>query len=258
MDTDDLSDCASEDDIISNLHLLYDMFQSSDSSSLFGSSDDESSRTSSSSSNHIRKDRVTFTTFSNEDRVHSLFYQQYIAPAINNPTCPLRDSSTRIGKKFRRRFTIPYDLFESIVSNMKSEGIFSGKICTGNDGICPSLLVLGCLRILSTGCTFDCIEELTCIHEDTVRVFFLERFILWGQLTSQKEIHLPKTHHEFRHVLGQYEIVGLPGCLGSIDCVHLIWNNCPAGIVSQCKGKEKVPTLAFQVVVSHSRNFHKV
>ena len=48
-------------------------------------------------------------------------------------------------------------------------------------------------------------------------------------------------------------MLGLPGCLGSIDCVHLVWNNCPVGITSQCKGKEKVPTLAFQVVVSHTR-----
>ena len=48
-------------------------------------------------------------------------------------------------------------------------------------------------------------------------------------------------------------MLGLPGCLGSIDCVHLVWNNCPVGITSQCKGKEKCPTVAFQVVVTHTR-----
>ena len=81
----------------------------------------------------------------------------------------------------------------------------------------------------------------------------MNKFLFWGHTTSQLEIHLPQTEEEFWHVLGRYERVGLPGCIGSIDCVHLIWNNCPVVITAQCKGKEKFPTLAFQVVVSHTR-----
>ena len=148
---------------------------------------------------------------------------------------------------------MPYDLFESLVVNMKNDGIFSGKMCTGGESIVPELFVLGSLRILSSGCTFDTIEELTCIHEETMRVFFKQKFIVWGHLTAMKEICLPNSPSEFRHILGQYEIGGLPGCLGSIDCVHLVWSNCPAAVLSQCKGKEKTPTVAFQVVVSHTR-----
>ena len=81
----------------------------------------------------------------------------------------------------------------------------------------------------------------------------MNKFLIWGHTTSQQEIHLPNTEIEFSHVLDRYNMVGLPGCLGSIDCVHLIWNNCPVVIKSQCQGKEKFPTLAFQVVVSHTR-----
>ena len=81
----------------------------------------------------------------------------------------------------------------------------------------------------------------------------MNKFLVWGYTTSQNDIHLPHTEEEFQHVLGRYEMVGLPGCIGSIDCVHLIWTNCPVVITSQCKGKEKFPTLAFQVVVSHTR-----
>ena len=62
---------------------------------------------------------------------------------------------------------------------------------------------------------------------------------------------LPETAEEIKHVEGLYNILGLPGCIGSIDCVHIPWEKCPASLHSSCKGKEGYPMLAFEVVVSH-------
>ena len=45
----------------------------------------------------------------------------------------------------------------------------------------------------------------------------------------------------------------VPGAIGSIDCVHVGWDMCPASIRSDCEGKEGYLTLAFKVVVSHTR-----
>ena len=70
---------------------------------------------------------------------------------------------------------------------------------------------------------------------------------------AKKTVRLPETEMEMRHVVGLYERIGLPGCVGSVDCVHLVWDKCPAGYLSQCKGKEKHATLAFQAVVSHTK-----
>jgi hypothetical protein len=42
----------------------------------------------------------------------------------------------------------------------------------GAECVKVSLLVLGSLRILGSGCTFDCVEELTCVGQDTHRKFF--------------------------------------------------------------------------------------
>ena len=57
---------------------------------------------------------------------------------------------------------------------------------------------------------------------------------------------------EITHVEGLYGCLGLPGCVGSVDCVHIPWEKCPAGLLSSCKGKEGYPTLVFEVVVSHT------
>mmetsp|Transcript_14316 Transcript_14316/g.16648 ORF Transcript_14316/g.16648 Transcript_14316/m.16648 type:complete len:323 (+) Transcript_14316:290-1258(+) len=74
-----------------------------------------------------------------------------------------------------------------------------------------------------------------------------------GTKKAKEVIKLPETEEELRHVLGLYERKGHPGCVGSVDCVHVIWDQCPAGLHSLCTGKEKVPTLAFEVVSSHTK-----
>lgn len=45
--------------------------------------------------------------------------------------------------------------------------------------------------------------------------------------------------------------MGLPGCIGSTDCVHLKWDRCPVGLAQLCSGKEGYPTLAYSCTVDH-------
>ena len=41
-------------------------------------------------------------------------------------------------------------------------------------------------------------------------VYFAEKY-------KSKHIKLPRTNGEIRHVMGLYEMNGLPGCMGSVD-----------------------------------------
>ena len=79
-----------------------------------------------------------------------------------------------------------------------------------------------------------------------------------GEGLADELVNLSRNIYESRHVTGLFERVGLPGCVGSIDCVYLVWNKCPAGFLSACKGKEKLPTLALQVVASHTKKISSV
>jgi len=69
----------------------------------------------------------------------------------------------------------------------------------------------------------------------------------------RREVHFSKNENELEHVAEFYRVLGLQGCAGSVDCVHVAWDKCPASLLVDCKGKEGYPTLAFQVVVSHTR-----
>lgn len=42
---------------------------------------------------------------------------------------------------------------------------------------------------------------------------------------------------------------GFPGCVGSIESVHVASDRCPFGQVQSLKGKEGYPTVAFDVIV---------
>jgi hypothetical protein len=206
----------------------------------------------------IRKERER-NQYTVEDRYNSVFYKTYILPSLAQDST-IRDLADRVGAKFRRRFRVPYTVFEEICEDIQrvhnlSEHRYDAK---GEESVKIALLVLGSLRCIASGCTFDAIEELTCVSQDTHRIFFHKYFCTWGKNAATDIIAMPHDEETIAHVTAQYERRGLPGCVGSIDCVHLCWDRCPASMHSVCKGKDNVPTLAFQVVCSHTKKIMHV
>jgi hypothetical protein len=47
--------------------------------------------------------------------------------------------------------------------------------------------------------------------------------------------------------------LGLPGCVGSMDCTHISWHKCPVQWTNLMTGASGKPTISFQVVVDHNR-----
>ena len=47
---------------------------------------------------------------------------------------------------------------------------------------------------------------------------------------------------------GEYTARGLPGCIGSADCVHIAWDRCPAMYKNMFCGKEGFCSVAYEVV----------
>ena len=191
-----------------------------------------------------------------------MFWQSYILPSRDENIMlehSVRNEFSKAGKKFRKRFRVPFVFFEEICSSMEQEGYYEGGRCQNGWPRVPlELLVLGSLRVLGAGCSFDIVEEATNVSYVTHRNFFHDVFLQWGKGLGNTLIKFPKTEEEIRHVVGLFERVGHPGCVGSVDCVHIVWDKCPAGFLLACKGKEKLPTLAFQCVVSHTKKILSV
>ena len=123
----------------------------------------------------------------------------------------------------------------------------------GRSSIKLELLVIGSLSCSATRCCFNLIKELTCMSDEKHRTFFQDYFSTWDVCASKAHITMPKTKENIRHMMGVYERYGHAGCVGSVDCVHIIWNKYRSGMQAICTGKGKVPTLVFQAACSHTK-----
>ena len=91
------------------------------------------------------------------------------------------------GKLFRRRFCVPYPLFEHLVEMTRNSGWFSEAAdCTGQMAAPLELKILAVLRVLGRGYCFDRVEELTLICAEVLRVFFRKWCTLFCQENFSK------------------------------------------------------------------------
>ena len=57
---------------------------------------------------------------------------------------------------------------------------------------------------------------------------------------------------DVQHLLAINRERVFPGMLGSIDCMHWEWKNCPAAWAGQFQGKEKTPTVILEAITSYN------
>ena len=157
----------------------------------------------------------------------------------------------RDAKKFRRLFRVPYDLFVSLVrqantrwwTEWKPDKVdAAGKLVSSLE-----LKVLGALYVLGNGATQFQVSIQTNLSEEVHRSFFLS----WiSKMSSIKDeyIFMPTTDEQFEKVVGEYSARGLPGCVGSVDCVHVGWDKCPSQYHNMYSGKEGFPSIAYEVI----------
>jgi hypothetical protein len=149
----------------------------------------------------------------------------------------INDSSSRNGKLFRRRFRIPYPLFnEILVPLCKEKNIFEIKQeCRVR--IPLEFKILLCLRILGRGNCCDDIAEMGNMFESSVLKIF-KQFVK-GMTNKCFDDYVKLASGVKRDlVLETYRKLGFPGALGSMDATHVKWDMCPIQYTKLCKGKE--------------------
>ena len=95
------------------------------------------------------------------------------------------------------------------------------------------MLVLGSLRYLGRGWTFDDIEENTAIGKEVHRTFF-HRFVEFGSTVLYEKYALtPVFVNETKTHMREFEEVGFPGCVGSSDATHITTDRCEYNLKKQ-------------------------
>ena len=132
---------------------------------------------------------------------------------------------SRDGRLFRRRFRVPYPIFQQIVSLTREKMWYKETDGIGRPSAPLELKILGVLRVLGRGMCFDGIAELTNISEEAIRIFFHSFCKNFSTELFSTYCKSPETDEEIKKVTNVYERLGLPGCVGSTDCVHILTLN---------------------------------
>ena len=114
--------------------------------------------------------------------------------------------------------------------------------------------ILISLRGLGMGLVADDVGELSNTAKSTVECIFHEFVdgMVEHFFSSWVKIH---KGDRLTKAMIVYQMLGFPGCMGSANATHA---RCPVSLVSQAKGKEGFPTLAFFTIVDHHKYFNTV
>jgi hypothetical protein len=153
---------------------------------------------------------------------------------------------------FRRRFRMRRPLFLRIVSEVENHEQFfvQGRNAAGTLGFTACQKITAAIRMLAYGVTGDYVDEYLRISETTAMMslkLFAQAVV---SLYSDTYLRSP-TKHDIARLLADGESRGFPGMLGSIDCMHWKWKNCPTAWRGMYSGHKREATIILEAVASY-------
>ena len=158
---------------------------------------------------------------------------------------------------FRRRSRMPYASFISLVKDAREDNWFPDyENCKalGQKGAPLEILMLGSLRCLGRGWTFDDLFEATYVSQDVHRVFLKVYTKACRKHLHPKWVKRPETEEDIEDCMHESKLAGFDGCIGSADVTHMVLERCYSRLKNQNSGsKSSHSTRAYQFVVNHRR-----
>jgi len=171
---------------------------------------------------------------------HVLLWNDYFS---DNAIFPLQT--------FRRRFRMKKPLFLRIVDRLSSELMFfqHRRDATGRFGHSPIQKCTAAIRLLAYGYASDAVDEYLRMGETTA-MSCLENFTK-GIISFVGDEYLrAPTATDLRRLLNIGKIRGFPGMIGSLDCMHWEWKNCPTAWKGQYTRGSGKPTIVLEAIAS--------
>ena len=164
-----------------------------------------------------------------------------------------RDKNHPVGREFSSLFGVPYTVFEYLIELTLEHNWYDPTAADALGNLCSDirLLILGVLKRVTQDSSFVDNQSNTNISGNVHRVFFHMFIDLIAEMKTEW-IKMPETPEELEKVTQDFEKWHFHGCCGSMDVVHIGWDCCPVELrIVFENGKEKHPTVAFQVIGSH-------
>ncbi|KAJ9537995.1 hypothetical protein OSB04_030728 [Centaurea solstitialis] len=164
------------------------------------------------------------------------------------------DNPVYDNRDFERRFRMTRRLFRRIVADLEREYEFFkwSEDARGVKGFSPLQKCTSAIRQLAYGIAADSTDEYLQMSETTSRECFTNFCQGIIHLYMRKYLRKP-TANDVQSLFALHEQQhGLPGMLGSIDCMHWDWKNCPVAWRGQYhRGDHEGPTTVLEAVASY-------
>ncbi len=199
-----------------------------------------------------RKKRRPNCLYCKDSVTLSSWYINFLRPGLTRDLTHELSSSDRYGE-FHSLFQMPLSKVEELADIFISCGyIQQPRSLKFQEEFRehPELLVMSALYHLGNCNSFRQCQSLCHISISEIHKFF---FVFIGAMVEMKEeyIFLPQNITKLRWINKYYDNVGLPGCCGLMDVVHVKCSSRPTG--DHNKGKAGYPTLAFQCITNFNR-----
>ncbi|ETN17200.1 hypothetical protein PPTG_21630 [Phytophthora nicotianae INRA-310] len=152
---------------------------------------------------------------------------------------------------FRRRFRMRRSLYLRVVSAVETHDRYfqQRRDATGKLGFSALQKCTAAIRQLAYGMPADAVAEYVGIAQTTA-IKSLKRFCTAVDDVFGEEYLRAPTAADVERLLAMHNKRGFVGMLGSLDCMHWAWKNCPTAWAGQYTGKESKPTIVLEAVVS--------
>ena len=150
---------------------------------------------------------------------------------------------------FRRRFRMSKDLLQHNANSMKQHGRYfeQRRSCDGLLGHSTIQKVTAALRMMAYGIPVDLIDDHLAMGDST-SIECVKRFAVdVVEVFGPEYLRAPNAQHTAR-LLVSNNAHEFPCMLGSIDCMHWSWKNCPATWHRRFKGHKEDATIILEAV----------
>uniref|UniRef100_A0A0D3ARJ4 DDE Tnp4 domain-containing protein n=1 Tax=Brassica oleracea var. oleracea TaxID=109376 RepID=A0A0D3ARJ4_BRAOL len=152
---------------------------------------------------------------------------------------------------FRRRFRMNKSLFLRIVERLGNEVPYFQQRRNGHgrNGLSTLQKCTSAMRMLAYGRAGDANDEYLRLGASTA-ILCLKNFAEAIIQVFGDEYQRKPTPEDLQRLLDSGEARGFPGMIGSIDCMHWEWKNCPTAWKGQFTRGSGKPTIVLEAVAS--------
>jgi Plant transposon protein len=153
---------------------------------------------------------------------------------------------------------MPRSLFNKIHDRLMGKDPFVQKEdCTVKMGVHPLVKLTACLRFLAYGDAYDREDQNLRMGQSTLRQYVQQFAKLIITEFGPTYLNRAPTKEERESISWAMATRDFPGCIGSWDCKHFNWQNCPMRWAGQHQGHSKggKKTLILEAIADHRRYF---